>query len=61
MLQEASKVYKFLGVEGLNGSAMPEPGKMINSRLGYFYRNGKHSTTLEDWKAFLDFADQQMK
>ncbi len=61
MLQEASKVYKFLGVEGLNGTAMPEPGKLINSRLGYFYRNGKHATTGEDWKAFLDFADKNLK
>ncbi len=61
MLQAADKVYEFLGVGGLNGTAMPEPGKLINSRLGYFYRNGKHSTTREDWKAFLDFADQQMR
>ncbi len=58
MLQAADKVYKFLGVDGLNANVMPEPGNAVNSRLGYFYRNGKHSTTAEDWKAFLDFADQ---
>lgn len=61
MLQAADRVYKFLGVEGLNATQMPEAGQAINSRLGYFYRNGKHSTMAEDWKAFLDFADQQLK
>ena len=61
MLQAADKVYKFLGVEGLNATAMPEPGNAVSSRLGYFYRNGKHSTIAEDWKTFLDFADQHFQ
>ncbi len=58
VLQAASKVYEFLGVEGLKAAKMPEAGEAVKSRLGYFYRNGKHSTTGEDWKAFLDFADR---
>jgi hypothetical protein len=61
VLQAASKVYQFLGVEGLNATKMPEAGMAVNSRLGFFYRGGKHSTIGEDWKAFLDFADKHFK
>ena len=61
VLQAADKVYQFLGVEGLHATKMPDAGTAVNSRLGYFYRNGKHSTTGEDWMAFLGFADQQLR
>ena len=61
MLQAADPVYRFLGVEGLEAKAVPELGTLANSRLGYFIREGKHSMTTADWKAFLDFADKQMK
>ena len=37
---------------------MPEPNKLIDSRLGYFIRPGKHSMTKVDWEAFLAFADK---
>lgn len=60
VLQAAAPVYHFLKVEGLTADKRPEPGYLINSRLGYFYRLGKHSMTREDWKAFLDFADKQL-
>lgn len=59
MLVAATPVYRLLGVSGLAASTMPLPGTLVSSRLGYFYRAGKHSTTGEDWKAFLDFADAQ--
>ena len=61
MLQAADPVYRLLGVEGLETKAVPELGTLANSRLGYFIREGKHSMTTADWKAFLDFADRQMK
>jgi hypothetical protein len=61
MLQVASKVYQFLGVEGLQATQMPEPGTIVKSRLGFFYRNGKHSTMAEDWQAFLEFADKHLQ
>jgi hypothetical protein len=60
VLQAADPVYRFLGVEGLEAKQMPEPGKLIDSRLGYFIRPGKHSMTRQDWKIFLDFADKQL-
>jgi len=59
MLVAANPVYRLLGVPGLEASQMPESGRLIASRLGYFIRPGKHSTTSEDWKAFLDFCDAQ--
>ena len=60
VLQAASPTYRLLGAGGLEAQRMPEPGKLIDSKLGYFIRPGKHSMTREDWKAFLDFADKQL-
>lgn len=61
MLQAADKVYRLLKADGLDATAMPEPGKLVASTLGYFIRPGKHSTTPEDWNAFLNFADKHLK
>ena len=58
VLQATDQVYRFLGVEGLGAKQMPEPGKLLDSRLGYYIRPGKHSMTAGDWKVFLDFADK---
>jgi len=61
MLVAADPVYRFLGVEGLAARQMPPPGKLVDSRLGYFIRPGKHSMTREDWEIFLAFADKHLK
>jgi hypothetical protein len=60
VLQAADPVYRFLGAGGLEAKEMPEVGKLIDSRLGYYIRPGKHSMTKDDWKGFLDFADKQL-
>jgi hypothetical protein len=60
VLKAAAAVYKLYGVEGVGSESMPEPGKLLDSRLGYFIRAGKHSMTPEDWKIFADFADKQL-
>ena len=60
MLQAADPVYRLLKAGGLEAKQMPEPGKLIDSPLGYYIRPGKHSMTKEDWKVFLDFADKHL-
>ena len=61
MLKAADPVYRFLGVDGLRDNAKPEMGKLIDSRLGYYIRPGKHSMSTDDWKVFLNFADRHLK
>jgi hypothetical protein len=60
VLQAADPVYRLLGAGGLEAQRMPEPGKLIDSTLGYYIRPGKHSMTKEDWKVFLAFADKHL-
>jgi hypothetical protein len=60
MLRAADPVYRLLGAGGLEARAMPRPGQLLDSRLGYFIRPGKHSVTRQDWKMFLDFADKHL-
>jgi hypothetical protein len=61
MLKAAEPVYKLLGAAGVDADAMPETGKLINSRLGYWIRPGKHSMTKADWETFITYADRQLK
>lgn len=61
LLIAADPVYKLLGSKGLASKKMPAVGKLMNSPLGYFIRDGKHSMNREDWSAFLDYADKQLK
>jgi hypothetical protein len=61
VLKAADKVYRFLGVEGLKAEKLPESEKLVDSRLGYYIRPGKHSMTTGDWKVFLDYADKNLK
>jgi hypothetical protein len=58
VLKAATPVYKFLGEEGLAATEMPPHGKLINSRLGYYIREGKHSMTAGDWRVFMNFAEK---
>jgi dienelactone hydrolase len=60
VLKAADPVYRLLGAGGLEAKEMPELNKLIDSKLGYYIRPGKHSMTREDWKVFLDFADKQL-
>lgn len=46
-LQEAGKVYSFLGLD--------------SGLLGYHIREGAHNITLEDWNHYMDFADKWLK
>ncbi len=61
MLKLATPVYELLGVKGLEATTMPPPNKLLDSRLGYFLRPGKHAMTPDDWRAYLAYADQWLK
>ena len=61
MMKRATPVYELLGVKGLEADKMPDSGKLIDSRLGYWIRTGKHEMNGDDWKTFLAFADKWMK
>ena len=36
-------------------------GKLLDSRLGYWIRPGKHAMSPDDWKIYMDFADKWLK
>ena len=56
VLQAAEPVIACSTRAGWTPSKMPEQGTLVDSRLGYFIRAGKHSMTREDWAIFLQFA-----
>jgi len=59
-VKEASKVYNFLNTEGLGASKIPKNGDFINTRLGYYIREGKHDITEADWDNFILFAKKYL-
>jgi hypothetical protein len=59
VLKATDPVYRFLGAEGLAVQSMPPLGQLVDSRLGYYIRPGKHSMTADDWHIFMAFADKQ--
>ena len=61
MLRAADPVYRLLSGEGIDAKEMPEEGRLIATRLGYYIRPGKHSMTRGDWDVWLDYADRWMK
>jgi hypothetical protein len=59
MLVAAAPVYELLGVkEALAAKDFPKENVLIDSRLGYFFRPGKHSVNIADWDAWMDFSDK---
>ena len=61
VLKAADPVYRLVAGDGLSAEALPPEGKLIDSRLGYWLRPGKHAMTPDDWKTFLAFADKWLK
>ena len=61
MLKAATPVYKLLGVDGLSVDTFPDENKLIDSRLGYWIRPGKHAMSPPDWEIYLKFADKWLK
>jgi hypothetical protein len=54
----ADPVFRLLGQPGLGTDVYPSVGQRVGKSIGYHVRAGKHDVTLEDWQAYLDFADR---
>lgn len=61
VLKAATPVYKLLGAEGLAADKYPAENRLLDSRLGYWVRPGKHAMGPDDWKTYLAFADRWLK
>jgi hypothetical protein len=61
MLRAADPVYRLFNTGSLGAEKMPEVGQLLDSRLGYYIREGKHSMTTPDWKVWCDYADNWLK
>lgn len=61
-IYEASRVYRMLGVEGLvSDEKMPNPKEpLIDGKMGFYIRNGRHFMSREDWHVFMDFFEKNM-
>lgn len=60
-LRAAEGVYRLLKAGGVDAVTMPDTGRLVASRLGYYIRPGKHSMTPADWGVFLDFAETHFR
>jgi hypothetical protein len=61
MAKAATPVYKLFGVDGIAADAKPEMSKLLDSRLGYFMRPGKHAMARQDWEAFIAYCNKWLK
>ena len=61
MLRAADPVYQLVAGDGLGAKAMPDVGRLLPSRLGYYIRPGKHAMTRGDWAVWLDYADRWLR
>jgi hypothetical protein len=60
LLLAAEPVYRLTGGGQVGARTMPPLGQLVDSRLGYFIRAGKHSMGADDWRIFLQFADKHL-
>jgi dienelactone hydrolase len=61
VLRAADPVYRLLGSEGLSTTDVPPVGRLVDSALGYYIREGGHQVDQAYWKVFLDFADRHLR
>lgn len=62
VLKAANPAYKLHGHDGITADKAPAPGDpLIDTRLGYWIRAGKHSMIPADWKVWMDYGDKWMK
>jgi hypothetical protein len=61
VLKAAEPAYKLYGAKGCAATAFPEINNLVDSRLGYWIRPGKHAMTPDDWTTFLAYGAKWMK
>ena len=57
----AAPVYALFGPAPKLPEERPALDQLLNERLGYFIRPGKHAMTTGDWKVWLDYADKWLR
>jgi hypothetical protein len=57
-LKAAEPVYRLLKAGGCDAKEMPPLDKLVDSKLGYYIRPGRHAMLSGDWMVFLSFADK---
>ena len=59
---DTSRVYEMLGEKGLvSDEKMPNHGEpLIDGKMGFYIRQGRHFMSREDWKVFMDFFERKM-
>jgi hypothetical protein len=60
LLVAADPVYRLVGAKGVESKTAPAVGKLMDSPLGYWIREGKHSMNRDDWRVFLQYADKHV-
>ncbi len=60
MLVAATPVYELHDSEGINTTVFPGENKLIDSKLGYFIRPGKHDMTETEWRVWMEFCDKHL-
>lgn len=56
----ADPVYRLLGTDGMAAKEWPAPSVLVDSRIGYQLRPGKHDVMMEDWQAYVKFARKHL-
>ncbi len=57
----ADPVYRLLCADGISSHEWPEPSNLLMGRIGYFMRPGPHDVRIEDWQAYISFAERYFK
>ena len=61
MERAAEPVWRLFGLPGVEFGQLPQTRTLSTRPMGFYFRPGSHSTTAEDWSAFLDYADARFK
>jgi hypothetical protein len=56
----ASEVYDLMGKKGVSATEKVEVGKPLGQEPRYYVRAGGHDILPEDWKQYIDFANEQL-